>query len=168
MRPVQIFKARYVTTRRSKNKENLPVAPCWCGWYIGPMDDTPTNKAIVLLSGGLDSATCVAEAKAAGYDVYALSFRYGQRHSVELDAAITIARQMQVAEHRIIDIDLAQFGGSALTADIDVPKARDIDDMADGIPITYVPARNTIFMSYALAWGAVLPSNDNMSKKAAK
>jgi len=124
------------------------------------MEQVTNKNAIVLLSGGLDSATCIAEAQAAGYTVYGLSFRYGQRHSVELDAARNIAQEMAVKEHRIIDIDLRQFGGSALTADIDVPKARDVDDMADGIPITYVPARNTIFLSYALAWGEVLPSTD--------
>ncbi len=119
-----------------------------------------TKKAIILLSGGLDSATCVAEAQRAGFEVHALSFRYGQRHAVELDAAQLIARQMHVSDHRIIDIDLRQFGGSALTADIDVPKARNTDAMADGIPITYVPARNTIFLSFALAWGEVLPATD--------
>lgn len=125
------------------------------------MEQVPNKNAIVLLSGGLDSATCVAEAQAAGYVVYGLSFRYGQRHSIELDAASKIAEKMAIAEHRVIDIDLRQFGGSALTADIDVPKSRDVDDMAEGgIPITYVPARNTIFLSYALAWGEVLPATD--------
>jgi 7-cyano-7-deazaguanine synthase len=119
-----------------------------------------TKNAIILLSGGLDSATCIAEARADGYEVHALSFRYGQRHSVELDAAVAITEAMQIKDHRIIDIDLRQFGGSALTADIDVPKARDTEAMADGIPITYVPARNTIFLSYALAWGEVLPATD--------
>jgi len=119
-----------------------------------------SKKAIVLLSGGLDSATCVAEAQAAGFAVYALSFRYGQRHSVELDCAQAIAQSLKVAEHRIIDIDLRQFGGSALTADIDVPKHDDVGDMVEGIPITYVPARNTIFLSYALAWAEVLEAQD--------
>jgi 7-cyano-7-deazaguanine synthase len=118
------------------------------------------KKAIVLLSGGLDSATCVAEAQAAGFAVYALSFRYGQRHSVELDCAQAMAKSLKVAEHRIIDIDLRQFGGSALTADIDVPKHDDVSDMDEGIPITYVPARNTIFLSYALAWAEVLEAQD--------
>jgi 7-cyano-7-deazaguanine synthase len=119
-----------------------------------------SKKAIVLLSGGLDSATCVAEAQAAGFAVYALSFRYGQRHSVELDCAQAMAQSLKVAEHRIIDIDLRQFGGSALTADIDVPKHDDVGDMVEGIPITYVPARNTIFLSYALAWAEVLEAQD--------
>ncbi len=114
----------------------------------------------MLLSGGLDSATCVAEAQAAGFAVYALSFRYGQRHSVELDCAQAMAQSLKVAEHRIIDIDLRQFGGSALTADIDVPKHDDVGDMVEGIPITYVPARNTIFLSYALAWAEVLEAQD--------
>ena len=119
-----------------------------------------SKKTIVLLSGGLDSATCVAEAQAAGFAVYALSFRYGQRHSVELDCAQAMAQSLKVAEHRIIDIDLRQFGGSALTADIDVPKHDDVGDMVEGIPITYVPARNTIFLSYALAWAEVLEAQD--------
>jgi len=120
-----------------------------------------TNKnAIILLSGGLDSATCVAEAQAVGFNVHALSFRYGQRHSIELDAAVRVADHFGITNHRIIDIDLRQFGGSALTADIDVPKAHDVDNLAEGIPITYVPARNTIFLSYALAWGEVLPATD--------
>jgi len=118
------------------------------------------KKAIVLLSGGLDSATCVAIAKSKGYDVYALSFRYGQRHSVELEAAQKIADKMKVKRHVIADIDLRTFGGSALTDDIDVPKGRDADEMAEDIPITYVPARNTIFLSYALAWAEVLECND--------
>ena len=110
-----------------------------------------TKRAIVLLSGGLDSATALAIAQEAGFAVHALSFRYGQRHSVELDAAATLAKAATVVEHQIVDIDLRQFGGSALTDDIAVPKDRDEATMADGIPITYVPARNTIFLSYALA-----------------
>ncbi|MFN3232193.1 MAG: 7-cyano-7-deazaguanine synthase QueC [Alphaproteobacteria bacterium] len=114
------------------------------------------KHAIVLLSGGLDSITVLAIAQAAGHSVHALSFRYGQRHSVELDAAARIAETYRVAEHQIVDIDLRQFGGSALTDDIDVPKGRDANDMADdGIPVTYVPARNTIFLSYALALAEV-------------
>ncbi len=116
--------------------------------------------AVILLSGGLDSATCLAIAKAEGYVCHAISFRYGQRHAVELEAAERIAAWAGVAEHRIIDIDLRQFGGSALTADIAVPKGRSADDMADGIPITYVPARNTIFLSYALALAEVRGAND--------
>ena len=107
--------------------------------------------AIVLLSGGLDSATVLAMAQHEGYRVHAISFHYGQRHAVELDAATRIAQQAGVVDHKIIDIDLRQFGGSALTDDIDVPKDRNEAEMAGPIPITYVPARNTIFLSYALA-----------------
>jgi len=115
----------------------------------------PANKpAIVLLSGGLDSATALAIARAEKYEPLALSFRYGQRHGIELEAARNVATAANVAEHLIIDINLRIFGGSALTADIDVPKDREID--ASGrIPITYVPARNTIFLSYALAFAEV-------------
>ena len=116
--------------------------------------------AVVLLSGGLDSATVLAIAKSEGYKLHALSFRYGQRHSVELEAAKRVAESADVAEHRIIDIDLRQFGGSALTADLDVPKHDSVEEMGDDIPITYVPARNTIFLSYALAWSEVLGSSD--------
>jgi 7-cyano-7-deazaguanine synthase len=117
------------------------------------MSDSP--HAVILLSGGLDSATVVAMAKADGYVCHAISFRYGQRHAVELEAAARIAAREKVAEHAVVTIDLRQFGGSALTADIDVPKGRSTDDMAHGIPITYVPARNTIFLSYALALAEV-------------
>lgn len=118
------------------------------------------KRAVVLLSGGLDSATVLAQAKAAGFSVYALSFRYGQRHSVELEAAQRVAAAAGVAHHVIMDIDLSTFGGSALTADIDVPKDRSDADMAGGIPVTYVPARNTIFLSFALAWAEVLETGD--------
>ena len=118
------------------------------------------KNAIILLSGGLDSATVSAIARAEDYDVHALSFRYGQRHDVELQAAQAVAAAQGIANHRIIDIDLRQFGGSALTADIDVPKHDDVGDMDEGIPITYVPARNTIFLSYALAWAEVLEAQD--------
>lgn len=121
------------------------------------MSDTP---AVILLSGGLDSATVLAMAKAQGYACHAISFQYGQRHAVELEAARRIAARAGVAEHRVITIDLRQFGGSALTADIEVPKGRDTDGMADGIPITYVPARNTIFLSYALALAEVRGAAD--------
>lgn len=107
--------------------------------------------AVVLLSGGLDSATTLAIAKDEGYDCYALSFRYGQRHAVEIDAAKEVASTIGVVEHRIAEIDLRAFGGSALTADIPVPTTP-----SEGIPVTYVPARNTIFLSYALAWCEVL------------
>lgn len=118
------------------------------------------KRAVLLLSGGLDSATALAIAKSEGYEVYALSFRYGQRHKVELDAAIAIARQAGVKEHKIADIDLRLFGGSALTDSIDVPKNRSDEAIGHGIPITYVPARNTIFLSFALAWAEVLKAYD--------
>jgi 7-cyano-7-deazaguanine synthase len=154
------------------------------------------TNAVVLLSGGLDSTTTLAIAKAAGFTVHALSFRYGQRHGVELDAAAQVAAAQGVAEHLIVDIDLRRIGGSALTADIPVPKGRDLDAIGSakpgaapgapdippgsagvspaggrdarapippvlgGIPITYVPARNTIFLSFALAWAETLGSHD--------
>jgi 7-cyano-7-deazaguanine synthase len=121
---------------------------------------TEPRKAVVLLSGGLDSATVLAIAKSQGYTPYALSFSYGQRHSWELEAARRVAASLGAAEHRIAQIDLRAFGGSALTADIAVPKGRALDEMAHGIPITYVPARNTIFLSFALAWAEVLGSSD--------
>jgi 7-cyano-7-deazaguanine synthase len=114
------------------------------------------SKAVILLSGGLDSTTVLAIAQAQGFEAYALSFRYGQRHSVELASAQRIAQAMQVKEHVIADINLRAFGGSALTADIDVPKGRDTRAMETSIPVTYVPARNTIFLSFALGWAEVL------------
>ena len=119
-----------------------------------------TRKAVVLLSGGLDSTTTLAIAKSAGYIPYAISFRYGQRHQVELDAASRVARSMGVSQHIVADIDLRLFGGSALTADIEVPKERATEEMSTGIPVTYVPARNTIFLSFALAWAEVLEAGD--------
>jgi 7-cyano-7-deazaguanine synthase len=118
------------------------------------------KKAVVLLSGGLDSATVLAIAKSQGYELYALSFSYGQRHIYELEAANRVAASIGVARHRTAGIDLRIFGGSALTDDIDVPKGRTADDMSHGIPITYVPARNAIFLSFALAWAEVLGSSD--------
>ena len=118
------------------------------------------TKAVVLLSGGLDSTTTLAIAKAGGFMPYALSFRYGQRHVVELAAAQRVAKALGVAEHVIVDIDLRRFGGSALTADIPVPKGRPAAHLAEAIPITYVPARNTVFLSFALAWAEVLGAND--------
>ncbi len=118
------------------------------------------NKVVVLLSGGLDSSTVLAIAQAEGYETYALTFRYGQRHEAELEAARRIANQMNVKQHVIANIDLRIFGGSALTDNIDVPKDRSDDEMSDGIPITYVPARNTIFLSFALAWAEVLSVSD--------
>jgi 7-cyano-7-deazaguanine synthase len=118
------------------------------------------KKAVVLLSGGLDSTTVLAIAKSEGYEPYALSFSYGQRHAVELEAARRVAAAIGVADHRVAQIDLRIFGGSALTADIEVPKGRDPNEMSHGIPVTYVPARNTIFLSFALAWAEVLGSSD--------
>ena len=119
-----------------------------------------TKPAVVLLSGGLDSSTVVAMAQRDGYEVHALSFSYGQRHSVELEAAARVAAAAGVADHKVIDIDLRAFGGSALTDDIDVPKHDDAADMDEGIPVTYVPARNTIFLSFAMAWAEVLDASD--------
>jgi 7-cyano-7-deazaguanine synthase len=113
-------------------------------------------RAVCLLSGGLDSTTTFAVAKSRGFEVYALTFRYGQRHETEIRAARLIARQLGAAEHRVVDIDLRCFGGSALTSDMPVPKDRPLDELSRGIPATYVPARNTIFLSYALAWAEVL------------
>ena len=113
-------------------------------------------KAVCLLSGGLDSSTCLGVALRDGFECYALSFDYGQRHRIELEAAARIAGHFGVREHRVAQIDLRAFGGSALTADIDVPK----DSLEAGIPITYVPARNTIFLSYAMAWAEVLECSD--------
>lgn len=117
-------------------------------------------RAVLLLSGGLDSTTLLAYARREGYAVHALTFRYGQRHGAEIAAAQQVARQYGVAQHVIADIDLRLFGGSALTADLAVPKDRAPDDLAHGIPITYVPARNTIFLSFALAWAEVLEAGD--------
>jgi 7-cyano-7-deazaguanine synthase len=118
------------------------------------------KKAVVLLSGGLDSTTSLAVAVAKGFVVSALSFRYGQRHSVELDSARRVARAFCVEKHLIVDIDLRAIGGSALTDEIEVPKGRSGDNMASQIPATYVPARNTIFLSFALAWAEVLNAGD--------
>lgn len=114
----------------------------------------------MLLSGGLDSATVLAIARDAGYVVHALSFRYGQRHAVELEAARRVAAHFQVAEHVVAEIDLRVFGGSALTADIAVPKQRSLDEMSHDIPITYVPARNTVFLSFALAYAETRGASD--------
>jgi 7-cyano-7-deazaguanine synthase len=120
------------------------------------LDLTAHKKAIVLVSGGLDSATALAVAKSEGYEVYAISFRYGQRHLLELNAAEKVAAALGASQHLIVDMNLSQIGGSALTDHIDVPKGRADSEMATGIPVTYVPARNTIFLSYALAWAEVL------------
>jgi len=117
---------------------------------------TPRARAVCLLSGGVDSTTCLAYALKEGYECYALSFDYGQRHRVELEAAARVASSLGVAEHRVARVDLRAVGGSALTADIAVPKGRSAEQMGQGIPVTYVPARNTIFLSFALAWAEVL------------
>jgi len=118
------------------------------------------RPAVVLLSGGIDSTTTLAIALTEGYEAYALSFDYGQRHQIETDAAHCVAKSLGIKEHRIAKIDLRVFGGSALTDDIAVPKQRSQTEIAHGIPITYVPARNTIFLAYALAWAEVIPAND--------
>jgi 7-cyano-7-deazaguanine synthase len=118
------------------------------------------SPAVLLLSGGLDSTTMLAYAVSRGFDVHAMTFRYGQRHAFEIEAARRVATAYGVRDHVVVDIDLRTFGGSALTSDIDVPKDRDADAMAHGIPITYVPARNTIFLSFCLAWAEVLGATD--------
>ncbi len=118
------------------------------------------RKAVVLLSGGLDSTTVLAITKSLGFDAYALSFRYGQRHELELQAARRVAERLGVAQHVVAEIDLRMLGGSALTADIAVPKGRSLAELGRDIPVTYVPARNTIFLSFALAWAEVLGAND--------
>ena len=117
-------------------------------------------KAVVLLSGGLDSTTVLAIAISQGFDAYAMSFQYGQRHNVELEKAEQVARHLGATRHIVADVNLRAFGGSALTSDTPVPKDRSTSDMSQGIPITYVPARNTIFLSFALAWAEVLGSSD--------
>ncbi|MBC8350554.1 MAG: 7-cyano-7-deazaguanine synthase QueC [Planctomycetes bacterium] len=122
------------------------------------MTDKP--KAVVLLSGGLDSTTILALAKRDGFEPYAISFRYGQRHEVELTAAARIAEASSVARHIVVDVDLRQLGGSALTSDIAVPKNETVDEIGDEIPVTYVPARNTVFLSYSLAWAETLGAGD--------
>lgn len=124
------------------------------------MPTESAQKAVCLLSGGLDSTTCLALARREGFDCYALSFDYGQRHMVELDAASRVAAALGTAAHRVAKIDLRVFGNSALTSDIAVPKGRDEAAMGEGIPVTYVPARNTIFLSFALAWAEVLEASD--------
>ncbi len=121
---------------------------------------TPKPKAVCLLSGGLDSATAAACALRDGFECFALSFDYGQRHRIELEAARKVASHLRIAEHKIAQIDLRLFGGSALTGSIDVPKHDRTEDLPPGIPVTYVPARNTIFLSFALAWAEVLNASD--------
>tara|TARA_B100000315_G_scaffold223018_1_gene227477 strand:+ start:1198 stop:1911 length:714 start_codon:yes stop_codon:yes gene_type:complete len=118
------------------------------------------KKAVILLSGGLDSATTLAMAKNEGFNIYALSLRYGQRHNNEIEAAKRVALTFNVSDHKIAEIDLRLFGGSALTDSIDVPKSRTDSEISEGIPVTYVPARNTIFLSFALAYAEVIGSSD--------
>lgn len=118
------------------------------------------KSAIVLLSGGLDSTTTLAIARAEGYALHAMTFRYGQRHEAEIEAARRVAAAVGVVAHAVVDIDLRVFGGSALTSDAAVPKGRSAEEMASGIPSTYVPARNTIFLSFALAWAEVIGAED--------
>lgn len=126
--------------------------------HMTPAKDQP--RAVVLLSGGLDSTTCLAMARAQGFACYALSVLYGQRHQVEIQAARRVAQALGAAQHREIGVDLSAFGGSALTADIAVPKGRSEIAMSGEIPVTYVPARNTVFLSLALAWAETLDSTD--------
>jgi len=118
------------------------------------------RKAVCLLSGGLDSATCLGVARRDGFASYALSFDYGQRHIHELTAAAKVAESLGAVDHRVARIDLRMFGGSALTSGIEVPKHRSAEEMETGIPVTYVPARNTIFLSFAMAWAEVLGASD--------
>ncbi len=118
------------------------------------------TRAVTLLSGGIDSTTAVAIARRDGFAVHALTFRYGQRHAAEIEAARRVARALGAEQHVVVDVDLRLFGGSALTADIDVPKGRSAAEMAHDIPVTYVPARNTIFLSVALAWAETLGASD--------
>ncbi|QDU66507.1 7-cyano-7-deazaguanine synthase QueC [Engelhardtia mirabilis] len=125
------------------------------------MDDAAKRPAAVCLaSGGMDSAVVLAEARAAGFEPHALSFRYGQRHAVELDAAVRVCAALVVADHRVVTIDLSALGGSALTDAIDVPKDRSDEEIGRGVPVTYVPARNTVFLSVALGWAEILGASD--------
>ena len=124
------------------------------------MTSSKEKRAVVLLSGGLDSTTTLAIARSQGFIPHAMTFRYGQRHIAEIEAARRVASRFDVAQHVVVEIDLALFGGSALTSDIEVPKGRSISEMGHGIPVTYVPARNTIFLSFALAWAERLDSQD--------
>ena len=121
---------------------------------------TKGKKAVVLLSGGLDSTTALAIARNEGYELYTMSFRYGQRHSVELESACRVAKIIGVEKDLVVDVDLRAIGGSALTDEFEVPKDRGDEGLASGIPVTYVPARNTIFLSFALAWAEVLGAQD--------
>ena len=135
----------------------MSACSCKCIKFYGrKMKKDDKSRAVVLLSGGLDSATVLAMAGDQGYDCYALSFRYGQRHSHELNAAETVAKSADVKRHLILDLDFRAMGGSALTADIEVPKDRDTSEMEHDIPVTYVPARNIVFLSVALGWAETL------------
>jgi 7-cyano-7-deazaguanine synthase len=142
-------------TLRPALKEAIVTEPILKG-----LDDGPLKRAICLLSGGVDSATCLGIAREEGYECYCLSFDYGQRHAIELRSAALIAQQLPAREHQTIKIDLRAFGGSALTSDIDVPKHRREEAMKSAIPVTYVPARNTIFLSFALAYAEVISASD--------
>ena len=149
--PLQIVRfPAYLTARRNQRSFALLDAD---------MTADP-DKAIVLLSGGLDSTTTLAIARDRGYECYALTFRYGQRHEIEVDSAQDVAKEFGVAKHIIADLDLRLFGGSALTDDIDVPKSSDSEKAEEGIPVTYVPARNTIFLSVALGWAEKEEADD--------
>lgn len=124
------------------------------------MNETIVKKAVILLSGGVDSTTTLAIARSEGYEAYALTFRYGQRHTLEIEAAARIARSLGAARQVVLDIDLRSFGGSALTDNIEVPKGRNLSGISRDIPVTYVPARNTIFLSFALAFAETLGAQD--------
>jgi 7-cyano-7-deazaguanine synthase len=130
------------------------------GQTLRRLYDARQMKAVCLLSGGVDSSTCLALARRDGFTCYALSFDYGQRHQVELEAAARVAQSLGAEQHLVVPVDLRVFGASALTSDIEVPKGRAPDEMSGEIPVTYVPARNTIFLSLALAWAEVLESSD--------
>jgi 7-cyano-7-deazaguanine synthase len=121
---------------------------------------TAIRRAVVLLSGGLDSSTCLAIARSEGFETFGISFRYGQRHAAEIAAARRVAAAMSVRQHIVVEIDLGQFGGSALTGTTEVPKGRSAEEIGGGIPVTYVPARNTVFLSLALAWAETLGTGD--------
>lgn len=148
-----------VVTPSELGKRSLGAPEKYRRMAVTQAEASPKN-AVVLLSGGLDSATVLAEANSLGFASHALSFAYGQRHGIETEAAGAVAGAMGAHAHVVADIDLRIFGGSALTSDIAVPKDRDVSEKDSGIPITYVPARNTIFLSYALAWAEVLGAAD--------
>jgi len=143
-------------SRKRQDRSLVPLGPTTA--CQGPVRQPP--KAVCLVSGGLDSATCLALARRDGFQCYALSFDYGQRHRIELEAAARVAGALGAVEHRIVRIDLRLFGGSALTDDIAVPKGRDPAEPGLGIPPTYVPARNTIFLAFAMAWAETLGAGD--------